>query len=161
MDLAKLLFHTGRQHAGAACLLYRAAIQYAAEEGVGDPVSEGLNGPNSLSIQYLLGLGLELILKAAIVVGDPTTDARFLQFEVGHDLVKALDEAEKRGFASAAPHLRDIVTLLRDPFAKHWFRYQRPDQFKLPGDFDQVVQTLQVLEVEMDAALNPGGPAAA
>lgn len=161
LDLARLLFHTGRQHAGAACLLYRAAIDYAAEEGIEDTVSEAFNGPNSLSIQYLLGLGLELILKSAIVAHDPATSSEFLQFKVRHDIVRALDEAEKRGFVTAAPHLRDILDLMHDPYAGHWFRYQRPDQFKLPGDFDQVVETLKVLDAEMEATLNPGGPAAA
>ena len=149
-----MLYHTGRSHAGAACLLYRAAVEYAADEGIEDPVSQAFNGPNSLSIQYLLGLGLELMLKSAIVAWDGGADAKYLQNQIRHDLVKALDEAEKRGFASQSPHLREIVEVMQKPYFKHWFRYQRPDRFALPGDFDQVVQLLQVLEAELTAKLD-------
>lgn len=151
--LARQLYHVGRSHAGAACLLYRAAVEHAAEDGAGDPLSVAFNGPNSLSITYLLGLGLELILKAAIVAWDDSADEKYLQKEVRHDLVKALDEAEKRGFGSEAPYLRPILETLRDPYAKHWLRYTHPEEFALPGDFDQVVATLEIVEAEMIAIL--------
>lgn len=153
IELARLLYQTGRAHAGAACLLYRAAVHHAAEEGIEDPVSHVFNGQNSLSIQVLLGLGLELMLKSAIAALDESADEAFLRKEIGHDLVKALDEAEKRGFASQAPHLGDILNVMQAPYGKHWFRYGRPDQFALPDDFDQVVSTLDVFDQELIALL--------
>lgn len=67
----------------------------------------------------------------------------------------SLDAAEQRGFKSQAPHLRELVEILRDPYKQHWFRYERPDQFKLPGDFDQVIETLKVLESEIAMKLKP------
>ena len=155
IDLANELRHTGRSHAAASCLLYRATIQRAEEEKIPDPKSYAFNGPTSLSIQYLLGLGLELMLKAAVVAWDPTVDEKYLKREIGHDLIAALDEAEKRGFASKASHLREILKILREPYMQHWFRYQQPDQFPLPDDFDQIVPVLEILEQELDAKLGP------
>lgn len=95
------------------------------------------------------------MLKSAIVAWDPKADAEYLRKEVGHDLIKSLDEAERRGFKSQAPHLRELAEILRDPYKQHWFRYERPDQFKLPGDFDQVVETLKLLESELATKLKP------
>lgn len=157
IELAKELCHTGRSHAAASCLLYRATVEHAVDEGIEDTVSYAFNGPNSLSIQYLLGLGLELMLKSAIVAWDSNVDAKYLQNKVGHDLVGALDEAEKRGFASDAPNLREILEVLREPYKQHWFRYERPEQFQLPADFDQIVETLTVLEEALQAKLALSG----
>ena len=161
IELAKELCHTGRSHAAASCLLYRATVEHAVVEGIEDTASHAFNGPNSLSIQYLLGLGLELMLKSAIVACDPDVDAKYLQNKVGHDLVGALDEAEKRGFVSEAPNLREILEVLRAPYKQHWFRYERPEQFQLPADFDQIVEALPVLEEALQATLALAGAAEA
>jgi hypothetical protein len=99
------------------------------------------------------------MLKAAVVAWDPTVNAKYLKNEIGHDLTAALDEAEKRGFASQAPHLREILEILREPYQQHWFRYERPDQFPLPDDFDQIVPVLETLEQELETKLGPQIPA--
>lgn len=151
--LAVVLHQNGKAHAEASCLLYAASFDQAKREGVEDRAKYAFNGPYSLSVQYLLGLGLELMLKSAVVAFDPKADAEYLRKELGHDLVASLDQAERRGFKSQAPHLRKLVELLRDPYKQHWFRYERPDQFELPGDFDQVVETLKVLEGELATKL--------
>jgi hypothetical protein len=147
--LASELHQTGKAHSWSSCLLYRASIHYAEDEGIEDPQAYAFNGTPSLAIHYLLGLGLELMLKSAIAAWDPAVDAGYLRDAIGHDLVKALDEAEARGFASQAPHLRELVELLRKPYRQHWFRYERPDQIPLPGDFDQVVETLATFESDL------------
>ena len=147
--LATLLHDTGKAHAEASCLLYRASLEQAERDEIEDRVTYAFNGPFSLSTQYLLGLGIELMLKSAIVAWDPKVDAEYLRKEISHDLVTALDEAERRGLKSEAPHLREIVEILRDPYKKHWLRYEHPPTFNLPADFDQIVATLTVLESEL------------
>lgn len=154
IELAKQLHETGKAHAWAACLLYKASFEYAEDENYEDPQAYAFNGTPSLSTHYLLGLGLELMLKSIITASDPdAVDDQYLRNTIGHDLIKALDDAEKRGFASEAPHLRDLLDLLHDPYKQHWFRYKRPEQMPLPGDFDQVVETLAVFEDEVTAML--------
>ncbi len=163
IDLARTLYGTGRAHAYSSCLLYRASVDQAEDDGFEDSVSEVFNGQNSLSIMHLLGLGLELMLKSAVLTLDPKADEKYLRDALRHDLVKALDAAEERGFVSQADHLRDIATVLRDPYGKLWFRYGRPEEFALPDNFDQVVETLNVLDGELAtlfAAAPPEAPAA-
>ena len=92
------------------------------------------------------------MLKAAIVAWGGPSDDKSLR-EIGHDLLKALDAAEAAGFNSAAPNLRQILTVLHKPFKRHWFRYDIPDQFWLPKDFALVVATLEVLDEELRARL--------
>ena len=152
MNLARELFETGRSHALASDLLHRSAIIDGIDRGIEDPEHFAFNGTYSLSTHYLLGLGLELMLKAAIVAWGGPSDEKSLR-EIGHDLIKALDSAEAAGFNSAAPNLRDILDVLNEPFKQHWFRYGRPDKFPLPGDFMQVVVTLEVLDDELQARL--------
>jgi hypothetical protein len=158
-ELAASLHQTGKAHAGAACLLYSAARDYAKDpegiEQIEDQITYAFNGPYSLSLHYLLGLGIELMLKAVIVALDSGVDAKYLQNEIGHDLIKGLDEAEHRGFVSEAQHLRDIVELLRDPYKLHWFRYERPSEMPLPGSFDQVIDMLTAFEGEVAALAEP------
>lgn len=149
IELAKQLHESGKAHAWTACLLYRASLEHAEDEGFEDPLAYAFNGTPSLSIHYLLGLGLELMLKAATVAWDPNVDRAYLKNTIGHDLSKALDEAEARGFATQAPHLRALVELLCAPYKQHWFRYERPEQMNLPGNFDEVVNTLTVFEGEI------------
>lgn len=154
-DLAEGLYQTGKAHAEASCLLYKASIGQGEAEGADDLLKYAFNGPQSLSIQYLLGLGLELMLKSAIVAWDGEVDASYLQSKVGHDLVTALDEAEKRGLQPQDAYLRKVVEILREPYRRHWFRYERPQQMMLPSDFDQLVQMLAALEGQLAAKLKP------
>jgi hypothetical protein len=160
IELARTLFGTGRAHAYSSCLLYRASVEQAADDGFEDPVSEVFNGQNSLSIMHLLGLGLELMLKSAVLALDPEANEKYLRDDLRHDLVKALDAAEARGFVSNADHLRDIAAVLRDPYGKHWFRYGRPEEFALPDNFDQVVETLKMLDDELTALFTAAPPEA-
>lgn len=154
-ELAAQLYRSGKAHTAASCLLYRAAVEYAksSDEIKDDPLDFAFNGTYLLSIHYLLGLGLELLMKAIIAACDPEADEKYLKTEVGHDLVKALDEAERRGFKSEADHLREMTELLRKPYMQHWLRYKQPAQMPLPGDFDQVVNLLEIFDSEVAAKL--------
>lgn len=147
-ELAAVLHETGKSHGEAACLLYSASYEQGVREGEKNLAKYAFNGPFSLSVQYLLGLGLELMLKSIIAAADPEVDAKWLQNNVGHDLVAALDQAEHRGFKTKAGHLRELVELMREPYRLHCFRYERPLQMKLAGDFDQIVEVLTILEGE-------------
>ncbi|WP_309621299.1 hypothetical protein [Novosphingobium sp.] len=148
IEFARTLFETGRSHALASDLLYRSALIEGAERDIADPENFAFNGTYSLSTQYLLGLGLELMLKAAIVAWSGQCDEKALR-DIGHDLVKAKEAAEAAGFKSEAPNLQEILNVLNEPFKQHWFRYGRPTKFKLPGDFTQVVAALDVLDAEL------------
>ena len=159
MGLADELFETGRSHALTAGLLYRASLEEGHRRGVPDVDLFAFNGTHSLSLHYLLGLGLELMLKAAVVSWGAIEDEKFLRNEIGHDLVRALDEAEKVGFQSAAPHLREILQVLREPYKAHWFRYGKPAEFSLPSDFTQVIESLDTLDGELRARFWPNEPA--
>ncbi len=67
MISAANLYVTGRAHALAAQGLHRVALDFAHENALADPDHCAFNGTYSLSIFYLIGLGLELLLKAAYV----------------------------------------------------------------------------------------------
>ena len=148
-EIAQGLFETGRGHAMAAQLLYLAALDKGEEEGKADPDQFAFNGVYSLSIHHLVGLGFELMLKAAYVAlgGDP--DDGHLQRAIGHDLRAALDLAGEQGFHSTAHHLPEIVDILRDPYKAHYFRYHRPETFPLP-DFANLEQALVTLAGEVE-----------
>lgn len=148
-DLARELLEAGRAHALSSDLLYRASIDEAHRREV-DPELFAFNGPHSLSVHYLLGLGLELMLKAALVELDPDTDDRRLR-SIGHDLLAAWEAAQAAGFVSTAEQLQAILEVMNEPYKAHWFRYGRPDAFALPGDFAQVVDTLETLDAELRA----------
>ena len=149
-ELAQSLYETARAHALSSDLLYQASLQYALDHNKPDPDQFAFNGTFSLSIFYLIGLGLELFLKAAIALHDKDADLKFLKNEIGHDLVKALDAAEARGFAPEAPNLRAITENLREPYLMHHFRYERPEQMPLP-DIAQVIEMFAVLDEEYEA----------
>jgi hypothetical protein len=151
------LFESGRSHGLSAVLLYQAARSEAEERGL-DVDLYAFNGTYSLSVNHLLGLGLELMLKAAIVALRPGTDDRFLR-DLGHDLIVVHDTVEGLGFRSDAEHLREILEVLREPYQRHYFRYQRPAEFPLPGDFNQVGEVLRVLDEELHALLGLDLPA--
>ncbi len=118
LELARQLFETGRSHALASDLLYRSALIEGAERNIADPEHFAFNGTYSLSTHYLLGLGLELMLKAAIVAWGGQADEKTLR-DIGHDLIKAVDAAEKAGFNTAAPNLRHVLEVLNEPFKQH------------------------------------------
>lgn len=152
LDLARVLFETGRSHAMAAHFLHQSALRDATDSGLEDPEHFAFNGIYSLSQNYLLGLGLELLIKAAIVGWGGPADDRSLR-RIGHDLIAGLDMAEAAGFHSAAPNLRGLLTVMNEPYMAHWFRYERPAQIALPGNMAQVVETLAVLDAELQARL--------
>lgn len=147
-NLEEVLFETGRGHALSAERLHDAAILYAEEHDL-DLEIFPFNGTFSLSIHYLLGLGLELMLKSAIVAWGGRSDDKYLRNTIGHDLTAALHAAEAAGFKSQAPHLHEIIAILSGPFKMHWFRYGRPDKFVLPGNFSQVIDTVAILDAEL------------
>lgn len=88
LELARELFGSGRSHALASDFLNRSALRDGEERALPEPELFAFNGTYSLSTHYLLGLGLELMLKAAIVAWDGPANDKFLR-EIGHDLVKA------------------------------------------------------------------------
>jgi hypothetical protein len=134
--------------------LWAKALEEGVVEGHEDIDLFAFNGPFSLSINHLAGLSLELLLKAAYVAEGGAADDKHLRNEIGHDLHRALDLAEGLGFQSQAPHLREIVERMSEPYRKHWFRYDRPNKFLLP-DFEQINEALVVLEQEVEAICAP------
>lgn len=153
-DYAYNLYTSGRSHGMGANRLWAKALEEGMEVGHDDIDLFAFNGPFSLSINHLAGLSLELLLKAAYVATGGPADDKHLRNEIGHDLQRALDLAEERGFRSRAPHLREIVERMSEPYDKHWFRYDRPNQFLLP-DFGQINEALVVLEEEVEALCAP------
>lgn len=149
-DLAALLYETGRAHALSSQQLYKSSLDYAEEHNICDASHFAFNGTFSLSVFYLMGLGMELFLKAAIVLGDSDADLKFLKNEIGHDLIVALDAAEQRGFTTNAANLRAIAECLREPYLRHHFRYERPEQIPLP-DIPQAIEMFAVLDEEFEA----------
>ena len=154
IEIAKTLFENGHAHAISGTALYGTSLNLAAEAGAPDAETFGFNGTCSLSVFYLICLALELYLKAAYVFHGGASDNASLK-AIGHDLVKALDNAEERGFVSNAPHLREIVGLLTPPYKDQVFRYSRPDQVYLP-EVPGVTESLQVLDDELRAVLYSG-----
>jgi hypothetical protein len=151
-EIAKGLQESGRAHALSSQLLYVSAMGHAEEHGMEDPEQFAFNGTYSLSIHYLVGLGLELMLKSAYVAHGGEADDGHLRREIGHDVLRALNVAEERGFVSEAPYLREIVELLREPYKAHYFRYSRPEQIPLP-EYGQVIELFTVLDAELDTLL--------
>jgi len=152
LELARELFESGRSHALASDFLYRSSVRDGNERALPDAELFAFNGTYSLSTHYLLGLGLELMLKAAIVAWDGPSEEKSLR-DIGHDLVKGFEAAAAAGFRSEAPRLREIIDVMNEPYKAHWFRYGRPENFALPGDFVQVVEALTVLDEELRARL--------
>lgn len=148
-ELARILYETGRAHGLSAERLYHASLQYAVDKDLPKPDHFAFNGTFSLSVYYLIGLGLELFLKAAVVLNQEGADLKFLKNHIGHDLIVALETAEANGFSSNAPNLRDIAEHLREPFMKHFFRYERPDVMPLP-EITQVIEMFAVLDEEFE-----------
>lgn len=118
LELARELFGSGRSHALASDFLYRSALRDGEERALPEPEWFAFNGTYSLSTHYLLGLGLELMLKAAIVAWDGPANDKFLR-EIGHDLVKGFEAAAEAGFRSEAPRLREIIKVMNEPYKAH------------------------------------------
>lgn len=68
IEIARDLFESARGHALSGNLLYNAALAKAEDEGQPDPAQWAFSGPYSISIHYLIGLSLELLLKTAYVL---------------------------------------------------------------------------------------------
>lgn len=153
-DYARGLYMSGRSHGLAAHKLFDAAHLEGVAREVNDPEQYAHSGPYSLSIHNLVGLSFELMLKAAYVASGGPADDKHLQLKIGHDLILALNRAEKQGFQSEAPYLRDILKILRKPYKAHYFRYSRPNAFALP-EIDPVVQALDALDYELDVLCAP------
>ena len=128
------LFESGRSHALAAQLLHEKSLEYAAQNGVDDPKLYAFNGPYSLSLHYLIGLGFELMLKAAYVKYGGIPDPNHIRMKLGHDLRKALREVKNLGFEPAGDHFEEIIEIISEPYKCHYFRYSRPRKFPLPND---------------------------
>ncbi|MHA7819190.1 MAG: hypothetical protein ACX930_06050 [Erythrobacter sp.] len=151
--VANSLFENGRAHAIAASRLFEYAKVEAEARGLDDPELFAFNGTYSLSIHYLLGLGIDLILKSACVSHGGDSSSPNLRRAIGHDLLKALDLAEAEGFSTGAPNFREIVEHLRTPYLSHYFRYSRPGRFPLP-DTQQIIDAVEVVDQEMRDRLN-------
>lgn len=153
IEVAQGLFEAGRAHAMSSILLHNAAVQRAIDEEKPDPDKFAFNGTYSISIYYLVCIGLELYLKAAYVhySGDGSHKALHA---IGHDLIAALDEAEKHGFQSAVENLREIADLLRLPHLKHYFRYNTPTEVPLP-EIAGVIAAIQIIDDELQPLLFP------
>lgn len=152
--LARNLWNMGGGHALGAEAVIRHAEVWACDIGADDPERAVFNGKYSASIYLLLGYAFELLLKAAFVAngGDP---GQLGPRGIGHDLGAALNAAEERGFHSDAPHLRQIVELLRSPHREHQFRYGGMDEFPLPANVSEVLASLHHLASELQALLYP------
>jgi hypothetical protein len=153
IEVARGLFESARGHALAGELLYKGALAKAQEDGNPDPAQFAFSGPYSISIHYLIGLSLELLLKTAYVLHGGGADDKSLR-AIGHKLVEALDEVEKLGFHSQAPNLREIAEHLNDHYAQHHFRYQQPAEMALP-DVPDVYAAFQVLTDELHPLVFP------
>lgn len=148
IETARVLLLSGRSHGLASDLLYRSAVVEGQDKGVADPDLYAFNGPHSLSIHYLVGLSLELLLKAAYVAAGGPGDVRHLRNAIGHDLLVALEMAEQQGFHSEAPHLHEIVGHMNEPYKNHHFRYDQPNEIALP-DFNQMLEAIAILDEEL------------
>lgn len=151
IEKAKTLLENGEAHALAAVILFGASYEYASSIGVPeDEIDDfAFNGKCSLSVHYLTGLGLELMLKAAyIACGGDGTDEH-LRREIGHDLNLALLKAQEQGFASKSEHLAELIDYMNKPYKLHYLRYGRPDGLLLPNDMDQVSAVFETLRGEI------------
>ena len=152
-EFAYHLYRRGNGHAAGAKLLHDAIFTEAEQAGDADPAKVAFNGPLSIGVHYLIGLGLELLLKSAYVSHGGDGSDKSLR-AIGHDLRTALERAEAQGFTSEAPHLREIVECLREPHHAHFFRYGWPDEFSMPTPND-IFAAFHVLDSEVHAAVQP------
>ena len=153
---AKILLENGESHAISAVVLFNASRGYAREIGVPDDdiATFAFNGVCSLSVHYLVGLGLELMLKAAYVAcGGDGTD-RYLRREIGHDLQQAFVKAQELGFETQSEHLAELIGFMTEPYKQHYLRYGRPDGLYLPDDMEQISAVFEALRNEVRQRIN-------
>ncbi|QIG54879.1 hypothetical protein G6N82_12590 [Altererythrobacter sp. BO-6] len=155
-EVAEALYQLGRAHSLSGNHLFAKAIDYAIEQKIPDPDHFAFNGTFSLSTYYLLGLGIELLVKAAYVASGGESDDKHLRNAIGHDLQKALEQARSVGFETNAPRLNGIVGSLSEPYKQHFFRYAKPTEMGLPI-VPEVVEALVVLDEEVEALIGSLG----
>ncbi|WP_313807676.1 hypothetical protein, partial [Sphingobium sp.] len=150
LEIAKTLQGNGAAHSLAALVLFNASRDYGRDIGEAEENIEvfAFNGPCSLSVHYLIGLGLELMLKSAYVACGGDGDDKHLTRAIGHDLTVALQMAERQGFQSPSDHLPELVAYMNEPYKGHFLRYKRPDRMNLPADMEQVAAVFEALRNE-------------
>ena len=154
---AKILLENGAAHALAALVLFRASYDYGRKIGVAEEKIDdfAFNGTCSLSVHYLIGLGLELLLKAAYVAHGGDESDLHLRNEIGHDLEVALRKAQERGYQCQSDQLAELVGYMNRPYKNHVLRYNRPDGMFLPNDIEQVSALFDMLQSEIAQVLPP------
>lgn len=150
--LALQLHQVGRSHALSSFQLYQGAIRYAEDHGLEDPEHFAFNGTFSLSTHYLLGLGLELMLKAAVCSVEKEISPNDLK-SLGHNLLKAVNRVEGGGFEHDMAAVRNLAEIMQKPYLSHWLRYEHPEQFPLPGDLAQVQETFRLFDEALEAKI--------
>lgn len=153
--IAKKLLENGLSHGFSGLLLYNAARNHGSHDlglSGADLDRFVFNGKCSLSVNYLLGLGLELLLKSAYVAYGGDSTVAHLKAVIGHDLKKAFTLASKQGLQSRDKALVDLVGYLNKPYQRH-FRYGRPDGHQLPNNMEQVAAIYQSLYDEVQDLL--------
>lgn len=156
VEKAKTLLENGEGHALAAALLFSASHGYGLEIGVSEEEIDNFafNGVCSLSVHYLVGLGLELMLKAAYIACGGDDSDNHLRRDIGHDLNTALTMAQERGFESESEHLAELVGYMNEPYKRHYMRYSRPDGVFLPDNMEQVAAVFETLRNEVRERIN-------
>jgi hypothetical protein len=129
--LADELWTRGASHALSAQALAEFARQEAVSAGAADVEQHAFNGKFSASIHLLIGFSFELLLKSAYILHGG--DANALNRNIRHDLLVALEEAEKAGFISSVQNLRWVVECIREPHIEHQFRYGGAEIIEMPG----------------------------
>lgn len=150
-EKAELLLENGLAHGLAATVLFTGSLDYGRKIGVEEEKLDkyAFNGTCSLSVHYLVGLGLELLLKAAYVASSGEADDDHLRSKIGHDLHKAFNRARQAGIESGSEHLEDLVGYMNEPYKHHHLRYGRPDGMNLPDNMDQVAAVFETLGAEV------------
>ena len=156
IELARQLWTMGGGHALGAEAVVNRAYEWADEINADDPELAVFNGKYSAAIYLLLGYALELLMKSAFIAHGGE-ERELGNRGIGHDLNAALEAAERLGFQSQAPNLREIIELLREPHLAHQFRYGGMNQFPLPANLNEVVGSLHHLAHELQLLLYPEG----
>jgi hypothetical protein len=87
--------------------------------------------PFSAPTYYLLCHAMELALKGYLASSGVPKNK--LQFKIGHDLEKALSQAQKRGFVPADDRFAELIEWLGPFHLDHSFRYRKTGLLRLPA----------------------------